>query len=96
MVGWYLGASTAFCFVAIVVTNCFNSKAQVKDISLTFSPAAEYTWWDSQAGFKDGTFIGGKLGFGFGEYLELRGVYLKSLNWKTDFWNFGFTLHLVV
>ncbi len=25
----------------------FKFTAQVKDISFTFSPAAEYTWWDS-------------------------------------------------
>lgn len=69
----------------------FKFTAQVKDISFTFSPAAEYTWWDSQSGFKDGTLIGGKLGFGFGEYLELRGVYLQSLDLKTDFLDFGLT-----
>ena len=69
----------------------FKFTAQVKDISFTFSPAAEYTWWDSQSGFKDGTLIGGKLGFGFGEYLELRGVYLQSLDLKTDFSDFGLT-----
>ena len=65
--------------------------AQVKDISFTFSPSAEYTWWDNQAGFKDGALVGGKLGFGFGEYLELRGVYLQSLDLKTDFSDFGLT-----
>ncbi len=65
--------------------------AQVKDISFTFSPAAEYTWWDNQAAFKDGTLVGGKLGFGFGEYIELRGVYLRSLDLQTDFSNFGLT-----
>jgi hypothetical protein len=35
---------------------------QVKDIS--FTPFAEYTWWDDQSGLKDGTLLGGKLGFG--------------------------------
>jgi len=74
----------AFFFL---ITSKFT--AQVKDISFTFSPGAEYTWWDNNAGFKDGTLVGGKLGFGFGEYLELRGVYLQSLDLKTDFSNFG-------
>lgn len=63
--------------------------AQVKDISLTISPTAEYTFWDNKAGLNDGLLIGGKLGFGFGEYLELRGVYLQSLDLKTNFENFG-------
>jgi hypothetical protein len=52
--------------------------AQVKDISFTLSPFAEYTWWDDQSGLKDGTLLGGKLGFGFGEYLELRAVYSRQ------------------
>ncbi len=67
----------------------FTVNAQVKDISVTISPAAEYTWWDNQAGISDGTFIGGKVGFGFGEYMELSGVYLQSHDLKTNFENFG-------
>ena len=39
----------AFFFL---ITSKFT--AQVKDISFTFSPASEYTWWDNNAGFKDG------------------------------------------
>jgi hypothetical protein len=73
-------------FFGLTVAN-----SQVKDISFTFSPAAEYTWWDAKAGFNDGTLIGGKLGFGFGEYIELRGVYLQSLDLTTNFENFGLT-----
>lgn len=65
------------------------SKAQVKDISFTLSPAAEYTWWDTKAGFEDNLFVGGKLGFGFGEFVELRAIYLQSLNLKTSFKDFG-------
>ncbi|MBI9040503.1 hypothetical protein [Lutibacter sp.] len=73
-------------FFGLTVAN-----SQVKDISFTFSPSAEYTWWDAKAGFNDGTLIGGKLGFGFGEYIELRGVYLQSLDLTTNFENFGLT-----
>tara|TARA_R110001592_G_scaffold81738_4_gene242514 strand:+ start:423 stop:2753 length:2331 start_codon:yes stop_codon:yes gene_type:complete len=65
------------------------SKAQVKDISFTLSPAAEYTWWDNKAGFEDNLFVGGKLGFGFGEFVELRAIYLQSLDLKTSFKDFG-------
>lgn len=65
------------------------SKAQVKDISLTLSPAAEYTWWDNKAGFEDNLFVGGKLGFGFGEFVELRAIYLQSLDLKTSFKDFN-------
>tara|TARA_R110001583_G_scaffold43034_1_gene136806 strand:- start:14123 stop:16501 length:2379 start_codon:yes stop_codon:yes gene_type:complete len=77
--------------VIIAVFSVSIAKSQVKDISFTLSPAAEYTWWDSKAGFNDGALVGGKLGFGFGEYLELRGTYVQSLNLKTNFENFGLT-----
>ena len=63
--------------------------AQVKDISFTVSPFAEYNWWDNQSGLENGTLIGGKLGFGFGEYIELRAVYAQSIDLKTNFDKFG-------
>lgn len=62
---------------------------QVTGISYTVSPSAEYTWWDNQAGLEDGILLGGKLGIGFGEYLELRGIYMKAIKLKTDFSEFG-------
>lgn len=64
--------------------------SQVKDISFTVSPFAEYTFWDNKAGLEDGALVGGKLGFGFGEYIELRAIYLQSLDLKTRFSNYGF------
>jgi hypothetical protein len=66
-----------------------------KDISFTLSPFAEYTWWDDQSGLKDGTLLGGKLGFGFGEYLELRAVYLQSTDLKTNFGKYGINGFLI-
>jgi hypothetical protein len=63
--------------------------AQVKDVSFTISPFAEYTWWDDKSGLEDGTLLGGKLGFGFGEYVELRAIYLQSIDLKTNFDKFG-------
>lgn len=69
----------------------FIGNAQVKDISVTLSPAAEYTWWDNHAGLNNGMLVGGKLGFGFGEYMELRGIYLQSYDLTTNFENFGLT-----
>ena len=75
--------------IILLITSKFT--AQVKDISFTLSPAAEYTWWDNKAGLKDDVLVGGKLGFGFGEYIELRAVYLRSLELQTDFSKFGIT-----
>ena len=63
--------------------------SQVKDISFTLSPFADYTFWDNKAGLEDGLLYGGKLGFGFGEYIELRAIYLQSNDLKTNFDNFG-------
>ena len=67
----------------------FLGEAQVKDISVTFSPIGEYSFWDNKAGLKDGFLYGGKVGFGFGEFIELRGTYLQSYDLKTSFENYG-------
>ena len=63
--------------------------SQVKDISFTFSPFADYTFYDKEAGLENALSAGGKLGFGFGEYLEIRAVYMQSLGLKTKFSDFG-------
>jgi opacity protein-like surface antigen len=65
--------------------------SQVKDISFTLSPFADYTFFDKEAGLENAFSVGGKLGFGFGEYLELRAVYLQSIGLKTNFSDFGLT-----
>ncbi|WP_127845541.1 hypothetical protein [Psychroflexus aestuariivivens] len=67
----------------------FSSRAQVNDISFTFAPNAEYTWWDDKAGLEDNYLVGGTLGFGFGKYLEVRALYQQSIDLKRDFSNFG-------
>ena len=77
--------------IVLLLILSYGLKAQVKDISFTLSPAGEYTWWDNKAGLEDNFLIGGKLGFGFGEYLELRALYMQSLDMKTNFDNFGFS-----
>ncbi|WP_339888323.1 hypothetical protein [uncultured Flavobacterium sp.] len=68
---------------------CNLANSQVKDISFTLSPFADYTFWDNKSGLNDGALVGGKLGFGFGEYIELRAIYAQSLNLKTNFNDFG-------
>lgn len=61
----------------------------MNDISFTFAPNAEYTWWDDKAGIEDNYLVGGTLGFGFGKYLEVRALYQQSIDLKRDFSNFG-------
>ncbi len=76
-------------FLPLMVLLHLRTHAQVSGISYTLSPVGEYTWWDNRAGLDDGFLAGGKLGIGFGEYLELRGSYMRSLNLKTNFRDFG-------
>ncbi len=60
--------------------------AQVKGISYTISPTGEYVFWNKNTGISDGFLVGGHLGFGFGEFIELRGTYLQDVgNLKRDF-----------
>ena len=65
------------------------STSQVTDLSYTLSPMGEYILWGDQAGLKDGFTVGGKLGFGFGQFVELSGTYLQALNLQTDFSDYG-------
>ena len=66
-----------------------NTNAQVKDISFTLSPAVSYHWWNDQSGLADDFLYGGQIGFGFGENIELRGVYFQSDKLMTSFEKFG-------
>lgn len=60
--------------------------AQVKGISYTLSPTGEYVFWDKNTGISNGFLVGGHLGFGFGEFVELRATYLQDVNnLKRDF-----------
>lgn len=59
--------------------------AQVKGVGYTLSPIGEKVWWDKNSGFKDGYMLGGQFGFSFGEFVELRGLYLQGLNMQRDF-----------
>lgn len=63
--------------------------SQVQDLSYTLSPMGEYTMWGDRAGLADGFAVGGKLGFGFGQYVELSGTYLQALKLKTSFIDYG-------
>lgn len=74
-------------FLALLVLAALFAplQAQVSGISYTLSPSANYTFWDDQAGLGDGLLAGGHLGIGFGENIELRGMYLFAPGLKRDF-----------
>ncbi len=52
-----------------------NVHAQMKDVTVTLQPTASYNWFDKNTAIEDGVMFGGRVGFGFGEAIELRGVY---------------------
>jgi hypothetical protein len=62
-------------------------RAQVTGISYTLTPMVEGIRFADDAALKSALFYGGKLGFGFGEYIELGGLYLFGPNAKTAFGN---------
>jgi hypothetical protein len=67
------------CALALIGT---SAQAQMKDVTVTLQPTASYNWFDSNTAIEDGVMWGARLGFGFGESIELRGVYEKSTDLK--------------
>ncbi|MCW2119762.1 outer membrane beta-barrel protein [Flavobacterium sp. 7A] len=65
-----------------------NANAQMKDVTVTLQPTASYNWFDKNSAIEDGVLYGARLGFGFGESIELRGVYEKSADIKNTVRNF--------
>ncbi len=78
--GWLLGGFFVLHF-------CFSIKAsaQVSGISYHFVPTGEYYFTHERSGIADGFAWGGQFGFGFGEYMSLSAIYLKSAGLTTDF-----------
>ncbi len=66
-----------------------NLHAQMKDVTITLQPTATYNWFDGNTAIEDGVMLGGRLGFGFGEAIELRGFYEKSIDLKNTVSDFN-------
>ncbi len=62
----------------------FSAISQVKDISLNVAPTAEYTIWDNHIAVNNSALLGGRLGFGFGRFFEIRGTYMRSIDLKAN------------
>ncbi len=56
--------------------------AQMRDVSVTLQPTVSYNWFDNNAAIEDGFMYGGRVGFGFGEAIELRALYERSIDLK--------------
>lgn len=67
---------SALAFIGI------QTNAQMDDISVTLQPTASYNWFDDNTAIDDGVMVGGRVGFGFGEAIELRALYEKSVDIK--------------
>jgi len=63
--------------------------AQVNGLSYTISPSVEYNLFNDQSGISNGFLGGAQLGFGFGQLVELRGLYLQGFDLTTDINRFG-------
>ncbi len=61
------------------------SVAQVTGISYTAAPVGVRVFSGDNTGLSNGYLYGGALGLGFGEYLEVSGVYLRSTGFTTEF-----------
>ncbi len=61
-----------------------GAQAQVRGLSYTAAPTAAFVRFDQEAGFRDHAFYGGALGFGFGELLDVSGLYLRSASVRSD------------
>ena len=65
-----------------------QATAQVTGISYTLSPIGSRVYWDDDAGLEDGYLYGGQLGLGFGQYVEVSGLYMLGNGFETDFSGF--------
>ena len=68
-----------FCILSLLGANL---QAQMRDVSVTLQPTVSYNWFDDNAAIEDGVMYGGRVGFGFGEAIELRILYERSIDLK--------------
>lgn len=65
---------SALAFISI------QMNAQMADIGVTLQPTVSYNWFDENTAIDDGFMIGGRVGFGFGEAIEIRALYERSMD----------------
>ncbi len=68
----------------LLAGSMLNLSAQVRGISWTIAPAANYTWFNARSGLDEAFLVGGRLGLGFGEFVELRASYLQTISQEID------------
>lgn len=70
---------------ALSVITFANAYPQVKDVSVIVTPTISYNWFDGKSTIENGPMWGFQAGFGFGKYIELRGIYEQSFNMEQNF-----------
>lgn len=68
-------------FIACLASTAY---AQVAGLNYSFSPTAERLIWSDNSGLSNGFIYGGKIGIGFGQYIELEGSYQFGGGFSTD------------
>jgi hypothetical protein len=69
----------------VMLTGPAPVEGQVTGINYAIAPAAQKVFWDDNSVLRDGMFYGGQLGFGFGRYFEMSGLYMRGDGFRTDF-----------
>ncbi|THH36506.1 hypothetical protein [Neolewinella litorea] len=74
-----------YLLLTLLLLSAAIARGQVRGVSYTIAPSASYNWFGSESGLEDAFMFGGRFGFGFGEYVELRATYLQTIDQQTNF-----------
>ncbi len=80
----YLKLSLA-ALLLLAVFRPQTTDAQVSGISFSISPGADYVVFEDNAGLNHDFSLGGSLGMGFGQYIELYANYMYTDRYRTNF-----------
>lgn len=75
--------------IASVLAPATPVRAQLSGIRYTVAPRADHLFFDGNSAIDDATMLSGRLGFGFGEYLEFSAVGRYAPTAQTDFSGFS-------
>ncbi|GIV58737.1 MAG: hypothetical protein KatS3mg042_1650 [Rhodothermaceae bacterium] len=73
----------AVTWLGLLAVRPLGVQAQVSGISYTLTPTIEHVEFDNESGLDNTQFYGGRVGFSFGEYVELSGLYLYTPEGRT-------------
>ena len=80
-------AISAIWYLAVFLSGIYAlapASVAAQGIHYHLRPTATWTEWDGALGLEHGRFLGGMVGFGFGQYVDLTGFYMRSDNRWTN------------